>query len=75
MPHKQNPILAELLVTLARYNSVQLAGMHQALIHEQERSGAAWALEWMILPAMLHSTARGLRAAQELLAQVETIGA
>jgi 3-carboxy-cis,cis-muconate cycloisomerase len=74
MPHKQNPILAELLVTLARYNSVQLGGMHQALIHEQERSGAAWALEWMILPAMLHSTARGLRAAQELLAQVETIG-
>ncbi|MDC0345145.1 hypothetical protein OAM99_00495 [Planktomarina sp.] len=44
------------------------------MIHEQERSGAAWALEWMILPAMLHSTARGLRAAQELLAQVETIG-
>ena len=74
MPHKQNPILAELLVTLARYNSVQLGGMHQALIHEQERSGAAWALEWMSLPAMLHSTARGLRAAQELLAQVETIG-
>ena len=74
MPNKQNPILAELFVTLARYNSVQLGGMHQALIHEQERSGAAWALEWMILPAMLHSTARGLRAAQELLAQVETIG-
>jgi 3-carboxy-cis,cis-muconate cycloisomerase len=44
------------------------------LIHEQERSGAAWALEWMILPAMLHSAARGLTAAQELLAQVETIG-
>jgi 3-carboxy-cis,cis-muconate cycloisomerase len=74
MSHKQNPILAELLVTLARYNSVQLGGMHQALIHEQERSGAAWALEWMILPAILHSTARGLRAAQELLAQVKTIG-
>jgi hypothetical protein len=28
----------------------------------------------MILPAMLHSTARGLGVAQELLAQVEKIG-
>ena len=70
MPHKQNPILAELLVTLSRYNAVQLGGMHQALIHEQERSGASWALEWMILPAMLHCTTRGLSAAQELLTQV-----
>jgi 3-carboxy-cis,cis-muconate cycloisomerase len=75
MPHKQNPILAELLVTLSRYNAVQLGGMHQALIHEQERSGASWALEWMILPAMLYCTTRGLSAAQELLAQVETISA
>jgi 3-carboxy-cis,cis-muconate cycloisomerase len=49
--------------------------MHQALIHEQERSGASWALEWMILPAMLYCTTRGLSAAQELLAQVETISA
>jgi 3-carboxy-cis,cis-muconate cycloisomerase len=56
MPHKQNPILAELLVTLSRANAVQLGGMHQALIHEQERSGASWALEWIILPAMLHKS-------------------
>ena len=71
MPHKQNPILAELLVTLARYNATQVSGMHQALVHEQERSGAAWALEWMILPNMLNATARSLSAALELIAQVE----
>jgi 3-carboxy-cis,cis-muconate cycloisomerase len=58
MPHKLNPILAELLVTLARYNATQVSGMHQALVHEQERSGAAWALEWMILPNMLNATAK-----------------
>ena len=55
MPHKQNPVLAELLVTLARYNATQISGMHHALIHEQERSGAAWTLEWMILPSHGHS--------------------
>jgi len=66
MPHKQNPVIAELLVTLARFNATQLAGMHHALIHEQERSGAAWALEWMILPQMAMATARSLSAALDL---------
>ena len=74
MPHKQNPVRAELLVTLARYNATQLAGMHQALIHEQERSGAAWTLEWMILPDMIEATATALRHAEALLGSVERIG-
>lgn len=74
MPHKQNPILAELLVTLARFNAVQLSGIHQALIHEQERSGSAWALEWMILPQMALATGRGLSAAVELVQSVKRIG-
>lgn len=74
MPHKQNPILAELLVTLARFNATQVAGMHQALVHEQERSGSAWALEWMILPQMALATARALTAARELCARVTRIG-
>ena len=74
MPHKQNPILAELLVTLARFNAVQVAGMHQAMVHEQERSGAAWTLEWMLLPQMAQATGRGLEAARDLIASVERIG-
>jgi 3-carboxy-cis,cis-muconate cycloisomerase len=53
MHHKSNPVQAELLVALARFNAVQLSGLHQALVHEQERSGSAWALEWMILPRMI----------------------
>lgn len=74
MPHKSNPVLAELLVTLARYNASQVAGMHHAVVHEQERSGAAWALEWMILPQMAMATGRGLTAALELTAQIERMG-
>lgn len=74
MPHKQNPVGAELLVTLARFNAVQLSGMHQALIHEQERSGAAWALEWMILPQMAQATARALATAQGLVGNIDRIG-
>ena len=74
MPHKQNPILAELLVTLARFNATQVSGMHHALIHEQERSGAAWALEWMILPQMAQTTARSLSAATQLCEKITSIG-
>jgi 3-carboxy-cis,cis-muconate cycloisomerase len=74
MPHKQNPVKAEALVALARFNAVQLSGMHQALVHEQERSGAAWTLEWLILPQMVVATAAALRLAAELAGQIESLG-
>ncbi len=74
MPHKQNPVRAELLVTLAAFNATQLAGVHHSLIHEQERSGAAWALEWMVLPSMLTTTGRALNVAVELCASIGDLG-
>jgi 3-carboxy-cis,cis-muconate cycloisomerase len=74
MPHKQNPVLAELLVTLARHNAGALAQMHAALVHEQERSGAAWMLEWLTLPGMAEATARSLGAATALIGQIVRIG-
>ncbi|CAN7666163.1 3-carboxy-cis,cis-muconate cycloisomerase [Mesorhizobium sp. LjRoot246] len=74
MPHKQNPVKAEALVALARFNATQLSGMHQALVHEQERSGAAWTLEWLLLPQMVVATAASLRLAAELAVQVESLG-
>ncbi len=74
MPHKQNPVAAEVLVSLARFNATQLAGMHQALVHEQERSGSAWTLEWLILPQMVVATAASLRLGGELVGQVDSLG-
>lgn len=67
MHHKNNPIAAEILVTLARFNATQVSGIHQALVHEQERSGAAWTLEWMILPQMVVATGAALSRAAALL--------
>ncbi|GAA3876974.1 3-carboxy-cis,cis-muconate cycloisomerase [Celeribacter arenosi] len=74
MPHKQNPISAELLVTLARFNAVQVSAMHHAVIHEQERSGTAWTLEWMVLPQMLMTTARALSVAIDMTQKIDRIG-
>jgi 3-carboxy-cis,cis-muconate cycloisomerase len=68
MPHKSNPVQAEVLVALARYNAGLLGTLHQALVHENERSGAAWTLEWIVLPQMLMAAAAGLNKAQALVA-------
>src|SRR5690606_34028784 len=71
MPHKQNPVAAEILVALARYNAVQVSGLHQSMVHEYERSGAAWTLEWLILPEMLVAAGAATRTAEQLLRSIE----
>ena len=45
------------------------------MVHEQERSGAAWSLEWLLLPQMLVNTGASLRSALALLESVTRIGA
>lgn len=67
MPHKSNPVGAEMLVALARHNAVLVSGLQQAMVHEQERSGSAWTLEWLTLPQMLRNTGGALRIANGLL--------
>ncbi|MBB4955207.1 3-carboxy-cis,cis-muconate cycloisomerase [Agrobacterium vitis] len=74
MPHKQNPVAAETLVTLARFNAVQVSGLHHSLVHEQERSGAAWALEWMLLPQMTVATGAATRTALQLIGSIVRLG-
>jgi 3-carboxy-cis,cis-muconate cycloisomerase len=74
MAHKQNPVAAETLVTLARFVAGQQGVLAQAMVHEQERSGAAWALEWLTLPAMAEATGAALRQADLLLASVTRLG-
>ncbi|CZT36567.1 3-carboxy-cis,cis-muconate cycloisomerase [Rhizobium sp. 9140] len=75
MPHKQNPVAAETLVALARFNAVQVSALHQSLVHEQERSGAAWTLEWLVLPQMVMATAASLRLSLQMLDTIARLGA
>jgi hypothetical protein len=74
MPHKQNPVTAERLVTLARFNATLISGMYQAQIHELERSGAAWMLEWMLLPQICETAGASLSAASMLVQSIEHMG-
>ncbi len=48
--------------------------MHHALVHEQDGSGAAWALEWMILPQMALATGRSLQAAIQTCHAINRLG-
>ncbi len=67
MPHKSNPVQAEMLITLARFNAGQLGTFAQSQIHEHERSGASWLLEWLTLPQMIMATAAGLAQAVDMV--------
>lgn len=66
MAHKSNPVPAEVLVALARFNAGLVGTLHQALVHENERSGAAWTLEWLVLPPMAVSAGAALERALDL---------
>lgn len=74
MAHKANPVRAELLVALARFGAGAVAGMQGALIHEQERSGAGWTLEWLVLPDLIEGCGGALRLGVALLSDIEDMG-
>jgi len=75
MAHKQNPVKAEVLVALARFNATQNSALHHSMVHEQERSGAAWTLEWLVLPQMIVAAASAARSTKELLSSITNMGA
>jgi len=75
MPGKVNPIGAEVVVALARFAAAQMAVMTGSLVHEQERSGAAWTAEWLVFPQICAAAAGSLAALTRLLGDIDTVGA
>ncbi|KRA53034.1 3-carboxy-cis,cis-muconate cycloisomerase [Devosia sp. Root635] len=73
MAHKANPVNAEILVALARSNAGLSGILGQAMVHEYERSGAAWTLEWLTLPPMLVTTGASLRLGVRLVEQIHLV--
>jgi 3-carboxy-cis,cis-muconate cycloisomerase len=67
MAHKSNPVPAELLVALARFAAGLSGTLAGALVHENERSGAAWTLEWLVLPRLVITAGASLRTALSLV--------
>jgi adenylosuccinate lyase len=49
MPHKRNPEIAEHLGTLARLIRHQASCLAESLVHEHERDGRSWKVEWGVI--------------------------
>ncbi len=66
MPQKANPVAAALLSGLARSAPGLNATLQAAVLHRQERDGAAWISEWLSLPTLCLTAGRALAVAEEL---------
>jgi adenylosuccinate lyase len=66
MPHKRNPEAAEHIGSLARIVRHQAACLGEGLVHDHERDGRSWKVEWHIVPEITMLAARAL----ELLADL-----
>lgn len=70
MPHKNNPILAEILIASARYSAAQMGLLHASAVHEQERSGTSWTLEFATVPQIALTTRSSVANASRLIDQL-----
>ncbi len=67
LPQKANPIRSEAILSLTRHCLGLSGQMQQAALHNHERDGVAWQLEWLTLPQMTVSTGAALRHALALI--------
>src|SRR5436305_8406747 len=68
MPHKRNPEISEHLGTLARVIRHDASLIGESLVHDHERDGRSWKVEWAVL-------AETSLAAGKLLALLRTLTA
>ena len=66
MPHKRNPESGEHLGTLSRVVRHQAACLTEGLVHEHERDGRSWKVEWHVVPELTLLAGRAV----ELLASL-----
>jgi len=60
LPHKSNPVTAEIIQTLARRAAQQSAELQLSGIAAHERDGVTWSHEWLALPELYHMTGAAL---------------
>ena len=70
MPQKQNPVGPSVLIALARQCIGLSATMQGAVLHRQQRDGAAWFTEWLTLPQLCISTGRAMTLAADLIPRI-----
>ncbi|WP_029058186.1 lyase family protein [Stappia stellulata] len=71
MPQKQNPVAAETLIALTRHAAALSTQLVTAPAHTEERDGAAWMGEWLVLPQLFAACGASLLRAQDLVTALE----
>jgi adenylosuccinate lyase len=71
MPHKRNPEAAEHLGTLARVVRANAALLSESLVHDHERDGRSWKVEWHATPELTMATGKALALLVSLLEGLE----
>jgi adenylosuccinate lyase len=66
MPHKKNPELAEHLGTLARVVRHHASCLAEGLVHDHERDGRSWKVEWLVVPELTILAGRAVELLAEL---------
>ncbi|MGI3170306.1 lyase family protein [Pseudooceanicola sp. C21-150M6] len=70
MPQKQNPVAPSVLVALARQVAGASATLQGSAMSRQQRDGAAWFTEWLVLPELCLSAAASVETARGLVPQI-----
>lgn len=71
MPHKSNPVAAEALQSVGVMAVACEAGLAASAVHAEERDGAMWPVEWVLMPQLFGATGAALGHAQRLIASLE----
>jgi adenylosuccinate lyase len=71
MPHKRNPEMAEHLGTLARVVRANAGLLAEGLVHDHERDGRSWKVEWHAVPELTMAAGKAHALLASLLAGLE----
>ena len=71
MPHKRNPEMAEHLGTLARIVRANAGLLAEGLVHDHERDGRSWKLEWHAVPELTMAAGKAHSLLASLLGGLE----
>ena len=66
MPHKSNPVRAEVLQSAARFCVHLQAALSEAALHGMSRDGVAWGLEWMSVRPLVATAAAAVFNANKM---------
>lgn len=71
MPHKRNPEMAEQIGTLSRVVRANAALLAEGLVHDHERDGRSWKVEWHAVPELTMAASKAVALLASLLIGLE----